>query len=224
MWRNIVFFFSFYTVLCLSAFAQQDSPRIDFGYGYKEFVGRPYDGVNNVRTHLFFLNEHYLSGQVMYRGRLYYADSLKYDLYRDLLVTLYTDDLSPIFLMPDQVSEFTLSGHRFIHLPKRPGISDGYYELLFDSPDQKLYARHAKSLLKGEFVNGAIYDLMTSTDHYYFLVGGKYHPISKVKDLQQFLSVDKAEMKAFYAMHHDGPALQLGDLCVELLTYLEKKK
>ena len=169
MWRKL----SLFVFVCLStaqiSSAQQDllGGSIEIGYGYHDFDGNPYDAANNVVTHLFFKQSYYQKGSVYYLGRCYDSVRLKYDIQRHILVTLYSDGVSPMALFGGVVDSFIISNHHFVRLENSGHGDGGFYDHLYGSKSLQFYGFYSKSILPGLFINGELRDQVDVHDTFF---------------------------------------------------------
>ncbi|PUZ21607.1 hypothetical protein GA0116948_11051 [Chitinophaga costaii] len=147
--------------------------------------------------HPYFNKSGFTLGSVTYFGTTYADKLLKYDIVRDELVTLYTDDTSQITLFPQQVDSFCVFGQTFVSLQNTPGLTPGYYARLFTDSKYVLYGRYNKSILSQQYVNSALYDLVSNREYYFLVIDSHVHPIHSLKAISQLLGADKNARKAF---------------------------
>jgi hypothetical protein len=100
-------------------------------------IGRFHKPVNNNFRHPYFNENKWISGSLVYDGRIYKAGNLKYDIEKDKLIYLmYTQDfaMNTIALDENFITEFCLLDITFKYFTNRviEGIKDGYYEVVFD--------------------------------------------------------------------------------------------
>ena len=165
---------------------------ISYGYEYKDYYQNMYE-----YKHPFYNKNSFTKGDVCYFGRHYANVQLKYDIIKDQLVTLYTDNLSEIALIPEQVDSFSLYGQTFVRMTQQEGIPAGYYAKIYKGKNYVLYGRYTKSVLPQQFVNGGLYDIVSTRDFYYLKLDNKFHAVKSLKNLGELLSASKKQIKSF---------------------------
>lgn len=208
--RNYFFMFPLAMIFIWVGIGAQVRPPwlLSEGYGYHEYTeGDLYNANEYARTHLFFEKESYIPASVYYKGRLYNGVRIKYDLWRDVVVTLREDGFTPMMLPPAYLDSFVLFNRTFYRLRKSTdNIPDGYYEILYaDGVGSKLVAHYSKSVMSKMYVNGGLYDVVHTRTDYNFSYKGKWHTVNKVADLREILGVDRKLYRAFN-MDDNDPA------------------
>ena len=95
-----------------------------------------YPGTNG---HPFFGNGQWSEGSILTGGKTYRGVSLRYDLYKDLLIynLIHESGIYAVNLNKERIDRFTLQGHHFVHLTntdadperKKPQpAAPGFYE------------------------------------------------------------------------------------------------
>lgn len=100
-------------------------------------IGRFHQPVTNNFSHPYFNENKWISGSLVYDGRIYKAENLKYDIENDKLIYLmYTQDfvMNTIALDENFIPEFCLLDITFKYYTNKyvGGIKEGYYEVVFD--------------------------------------------------------------------------------------------
>ena len=145
----------------------------------------------------FFGTEDFQQGDIGYNGTWYKGISLKYDLFRDELVTkTFTND-AEIKLLADKIAAFSIGSHHFVKLLNdslRAGkIKTGYYETLYKGR-LLVYAHHEKKAEKSLQV-GENFTKFVQYDQYYLQKDGAFYLIETESDLQSVLKDQKAEIR-----------------------------
>jgi hypothetical protein len=100
-------------------------------------IGRSHKPVTNKISHPYFNENKWISGSLVYDGRIYKAANLKYDIEKDKLIYLmYTQDfvMNTIALDENFIPEFCLLDITFKYYTNKyvGAIKPGYYEVVFD--------------------------------------------------------------------------------------------
>jgi hypothetical protein len=100
-------------------------------------IGRFHQPVTNNFRHPYFNENKWISGSLVYDGRIFKAENLKYDIEKDKLIYLmYTQDfaMNTIALDENFIPEFCLEDKTFKYYTNKyvGGIKEGYYEVVFD--------------------------------------------------------------------------------------------
>jgi len=145
------------------------------------FLGAAYSGVPFVveRGHPFFALDFPLRGELVYNGVHYADEEFQYDIVKDELVIDHWAG-QKVKLVKENVSWFTIDGHKFIHITQ--GIGPGFYDVLAEKGDAKLLAKRIKKL-KGDPRVSPFY---ASSTKYFLEKGGVYH---RVKNPSQMMSL-----------------------------------
>jgi hypothetical protein len=110
-------------------------------------VFRP-EAAPNPDSHAYFLQDGYLRGDVVFDGQKYYGQKLKYHLYLDelLISPKFNNSALLVQLAKDLVSEFEVSGHRFIQFyPEEGEEAMGFLEVMAEKDGHMLMKKHRKN-------------------------------------------------------------------------------
>ncbi len=145
----------------------------------------------------FFEKEDFQQGDLDYTGALYNGISLKYDLFRDELVTKTFANDAEIKLITDKIAAFSIGSHHFVKILRDSlhtgTIKTGYYESLYRGR-LLVYVHHEKKAEKSLQV-GENFTKFVQYDQYYIEKGGLFHLIEGESDLQNVLKDQKAEIR-----------------------------
>ncbi len=156
------------------------------------YRGRMYNAYPHkiANGHLYFAEDFFLKGSIMYDGKFYPEANLKYDLLRDQLVLEYQDGYSNVILQTDKVDEFSIINHQFINVKKSfdtATMPNGYYDLLYHSSRIKVFTKRIKTI-KETVGNGVVEYNVIPNDTYYVQMDGK---INNVKNKGAFIKLLK---------------------------------
>lgn len=132
-------------------------------------------------------------GEVTYDGIVYKGVPLMYDIYKDALISLLYNHFSMYTLLPERVSDFTFSGHRFIRInaeelvDDKSGIATGFYDQLYGGKTEVL-ARRTKTIQNSTNQTLALETYFIEHNEYYVKKGNVYY---KVGSQGSFLNVLK---------------------------------
>jgi hypothetical protein len=161
---------------------------------YPFIIGRFHQPITNNFRHPYYNENKWISGSLVYDGRIYKAENLKYDIEKDKLIYLmYTQDfeMNTIALDENFIPEFCLLDVTFKYFTNKDvgGIKEGYYEVVFDR-ELKFLVR----LKKTESFGDNPYNV--SAEMFLLKDGQMIHITSLVKLISQ-LKDKKKEVKRF---------------------------
>lgn len=144
--------------------------------------------------HQYFLTNQWTYGTITYGGLEYTNIPMLYNLETDdVIIGQFSEAgrFNQIKLNRQQVSGFTLSGNRFVHLRKHSAPEHGFY--------QELYAGHVQVLARRrkEYKKDVVTLSFPEKDSYYLMVGGKYHEVKSKSSVMKVLKGHKKELSAF---------------------------
>jgi hypothetical protein len=166
------------------------------------FTGRVYfDKYNSVKEHQFFVDDYWELGEVDYAGQHFDSIYLMYEIYSDLLLVEHFNSqgsLSPIELHSESISSFSLFGHKFVRLEPDTleNVKEGFYDVLFDGEQTRLYAFRRKEIVKANEGNSVV-ETFVQKDKYYLHKDGHYYRVRKKRSLLKVLEDHKKELKRF---------------------------
>ncbi len=149
-----------------------------------------------------FFNENELSsGSIMYDGQLYSGIKMKYDIYKDILITDYYDShyfFHQLQLIKQKIESFTFQGHNFVHI--RPdllneGIPSGFYDILYDG-GVRVMARYTKVVNKNSGGGSQLF-IFARKDFYFLEKNGRMFRIKNKRGILNVLEDKNREIKAF---------------------------
>lgn len=201
------------TVTRFQAYSQTNS-EISLYTKFDSIVGKENLGLNNGPLTLypyktigdntmFFKNNKFTIGNLIYDGQTYFNVNLKYDIYRDLLI------LNPpakpehigISLIKDKTDSFSIYGKNFVKLTKSqtslPEFTSGYCELIKIGKNFNLYIKYHKDILKEINEEGVFYSFHEK-HQYYVEYKSKFHEINNKTSIVKIFPENKKNINAFY--------------------------
>lgn len=159
--------------------------------------------------HPFWKQQSWLLGNVKTNIHYYPGLTVRYDLYRDVLIYL-PDSLSIDFfaINQDQVQNFTLDGTPFLNLGlgdemmamKTADMKPGYYEWVYQGATQ-LFAKNWKEL-KGKSGDANAHSEFYDRRNLYVYVDESFVLVKKKKHLLNALQKHKSEIRSFIRKNH----------------------
>ena len=138
-------------------------------------------------------------GSIVYYGFAYKNIPLLYDIYQDVVASVWVDGESKYSFLTDKVSEFNLMGHHFIRLsPDSAGrkvLKGGFYDDVYTNKLQVLVKQVKIVHVTGAFVGPT--DFYETHTYYYLKKGGLYYEISGEGDLLSVLKDHENELKKY---------------------------
>lgn len=137
-------------------------------------------------------------GSVIYNGYRYDNIPLLYDIYNDLVVSIYHNGFSKYSLISERLSEFYLNNHHFVYLQgnsngaKTP-LKGGFFDLIYDGKLQVLVKR--SKILQETIGSSEIRNYFILKADYYLKKDGVYYPISKERSFLNHFKDQKSEFK-----------------------------
>lgn len=149
--------------------------------------------------HVFFVENGWNKGSVVYGG-VYYEDiPVLYDLVKDEIVILYHDGKSKITLHPENVDRFSLLGHSFIRLPHVPikgrDMAAGFYDLLYDG-EAKVLVKRTK-LIKEDISSGTFRRFTEQDNRLYIKKGNVFYNVKSKGSVLRVFKDKKRELRKF---------------------------
>ena len=149
----------------------------------------------------FFVNNYWNVGTIIYEGQQYDSISIRYDIYRDLLLIKYIDKnghVAPIQLHKSKVEEFMIMGHHFIYTEEDTlsGIKTGFLDLLYNGDKAKVFAKRRKEVSRTQIANDIVRGYFVN-DKFYIKKDQNYYEVKGKKSLLEVLADKKNEIKAF---------------------------
>ncbi len=150
----------------------------------------------------FFTSPDFLAGSVIYDGKPYYDQHLKYDVFGDDLLLKVKDRLGgfTIKLFKEKIAGFTIDGHTFTKVPDPSGdsVNMGFYEVVIDNDQFKLFTKHLKRDIVRKDRKTRYYEFLDLKKQQVLFYNGSYHSIRSKKDLTELFPPLKKEIDSFY--------------------------
>lgn len=150
-------------------------------------------------NHNFFSAPSFIKGDVTYDDDTFYNVDLKYDLFNDELI--YQPNGSKAFinveLIKDKVLKFNFKDHQFIKSENITGNNDlvsGYLEIVYNTPNLKLYAKRKKTVTERIRQNKLVY-LFSNEHSFYLYYAGKLNEIKSTNSFKKIFPVFSKELK-----------------------------
>jgi len=179
-------------------------------YDHPFVIGRGYIPVADKINHPFYGENEWVNGSLVFKGKTYPADGLKYDLDKDRLIFLMYNEsdnkvgvLSGVELDENFISEFKILNRTFRFydgLKTTWGFKKktGYYEVVYDGQIKFLIYRK-KSLAVNDNSTQMKYK---ETVRMFLLKNGKLKRIINLSSLKNQLKDKKSNVNAFVRENH----------------------
>jgi hypothetical protein len=183
----------------------------------------PYKTVGD--NNMYFIRDKYELGNLTYEGLPYYNVSLKYDIYRDLLVLnpFGESEHTGVNLILDKVQSFSIKDITFVKIEKKDqGLSQfatGYYEEKKLAPDFTFYIKHHKDIQKGINDTGVFYNFKENNSFFIELKNTTTQIKSK-NDIIKLFPEQKNQINGFYIMNRDLKKSDLNQFMKKLMRYI----
>lgn len=193
----------------LSLQAQQSQPLYSY---FDKAIGMKNLGINNGPIHLnpfraydqshrYHITDNYFPGDLVYDGQPYTNQNLKYDLFKDVLVTKVNEPNNSlgIELISEKTEWFTFNHKKFVNLgfvKGKPDFVKGYYEEYAATAPFSLYTKYHKDQIEVLTNDGLFYKYQFSQT---FLVGynGSFYRVEDVKDLVRLFPSHENDLKDY---------------------------
>lgn len=139
--------------------------------------------------HRFFQVETYRSGWISYDNQKYFDIPIKYDLFEDQLIAKVISKeggANQILLLNEKIDNFKIDETYFERIQSNKNSEltpSGFYELLTEINQLKLYKKHQKKVKKVLKNNSVYYKFMTVKPEYFVLTDDDFFVVKKKKDL-----------------------------------------
>ncbi|MDR6844003.1 hypothetical protein [Flavobacterium granuli] len=204
------------TIITTTAFKAQSqtNSEILLHTKFDSIVGKENLGLNNgplalnpYRTigdnNMFFKNNKYTVGNLVYDGQPYFNVKLKYDIFKDQLILNPPEQPEHIGinLIQDKTDSFFIYGKNFIKITKSqttlPDFTSGFYEIIKIGKNFNLFIKHHKDILKGINEEGVYYSF-NDNYQYYIEYKGKFYETNNKTSIVKIFPESKKNINAFY--------------------------
>jgi len=217
--KKKLLFFIIFGLLNIDLIYSQSIKEIDLYNWYDKTVGKVNLDINNGVVHtnpyqtsdgnnIYFVDDKFEAGTLSYDKQTYYETSLKYDIYRDILILnpYGVSELIGINLSKDKVDSFSIYNRNFIKLRKEqyhlPDFETGYYEIFEDTSDFVFYIKHSKEMQKEVREDGVYYQFKPVAN--YFLAYKKtLYTVDRKSDIIKIFPNQKKQINEFYLINRE---------------------
>ncbi len=230
--KQIIVFF-FFTLSSIAFYGQTYSNQKTYYKWFDDVVGvgntAIYNGIQYKRNyntiknnHEYFLSSDYMSGTVVYSNQPYFDVTLKYDIYNDELIAQLPsfNSYNTILLIQQKVKSFSINDHNFVKLSTENGT--GFYEVLFEGLEVKIYKKYEKTLKK-HLDKDFVYDVFKGKETYLLYNNNKYYRIKSKGSILKVLPKHKKSINSFYKNNKDLKKNNYDLFLSELSNYLSGK-
>ncbi|WP_348798329.1 hypothetical protein [Flavobacterium adhaerens] len=201
---NLVLFFTMITST-LQLYSQTNTDPFLYSK-FDSIVGKENIGLNNgpyaynpykvVGDYtMFFKNDKFSIGTVVYTNQPYHNIKLKYDVYKDQLILNPAEkqEYIGITLIKDKIDSFSIYGKNFVNLRKtQPEIVEfqaGFHELINVGSNFQLYIRHHKDIQKRINDEGVNYKF-TPNNKYFIDYNFTFYEVNSKSSILKIFPVD----------------------------------
>lgn len=143
--------------------------------------------------HPYFFTEDWNLGDLTYDGSSYVQVPLRYDLFRQRLVTEYPANSTPMELIMEKVNEFKIEGAIFQIRSGKGLPQPGFYQILY--PGSTEFIAFRRKNYEKRIIAGELFHQYDETNDYYLLHNGKYFKITSKRDFLRVLSDKKKDLR-----------------------------
>ncbi|WP_125723299.1 hypothetical protein [Flavobacterium ustbae] len=234
--KKIIFLTLFGILLSINSIRSQSAKEIEIYNWFDKSIGKNNLDINNGVLHtnpystldgstIYFQEDKFEKGTLAFEGQTYYETSLKYDIYRDILVLnpYGSSELIGISLVKDKVESFSLYNRNFIKLNKEqynlPGFVTGYYEVTENTTDFAFYIKHSKTIQKVVREDGVFYQFKPKSN---YLLGYKksLYTVDSKSEIIKIFPEKKKNINEFYEMNRDLRKSDLNLFMKNLMKYI----
>ncbi len=169
------------------------------------YYGMRHDGYDRrIEGGAYFQAAEWKPGTLRYKGFTYENVPIRFDEVKQELVVLYRDDASALVLESKYLSQFTIDGHQFYHLPADTVdnvIREGFYDRIYHGKinvfvsRKKIYTSTVVPEVREEFVEET---------KYYILKDNTWFSSQNKGAMLKVLSDKKNEIKQYMKKHRMG--------------------
>ncbi|AXB56299.1 hypothetical protein [Flavobacterium fluviale] len=234
--KKIIFLTLFGLLLSINSVHSQSIKEIEIYNWFDNSIGKNNLDINNGILHtnpyttldgstIYFRDDKFEKGTLKFEGQFYYATSLKYDIYRDILILnpFGASELIGISLVKEKVDSFSLYDRNFVKLNKEqynlPGFSTGYYEVTESTPDFTFYIKHSKTIQKVVREDGIFYQFKPKNNYFLAYKKSQYTVDSK-SDIIKIFPEKKKNINEFYDMNRELRKSDLNLFMKNLMKYI----
>jgi len=166
----------------------------------------PYKTIGD--NNMFFKNNKYTIGTIVYDGQPYFNTKLKYDIFKDQLISNPSGQPEhiEINLIQDKTDSFSIYGKNFVRITESqtslPEFTTGFYELIKIGKNFNLYIKHHKDILK-EINEQGVYYSFHENYQYYIEYKDKFHEITNKTSIVRLFPANKTNINTFYQKNRD---------------------
>ncbi len=145
----------------------------------------------------FFGQTPFDDGSVVFKNILYENVPLAYDIVKNTVVIYDATRILKLILANKEVSSFTASGAKFVHLTKDSAaapLSDGYYEVLYDGKTRVL-KKAMRSVQESLSTGGSSKRYIVGSADYFIKKNNTYHTVNNKAALLNLLHDKEKEVK-----------------------------
>ena len=203
---------------CNMLYAQTDVDEFEPYEWFDKIVGSGNSGLYNGilfinefnvinDKHQFLESSDFLVGSITYDNQIYYNQRLKYDLFRDEILTnpIGTSKNLVIQLRKSKTEGFFLNGHKFIRVDKGPSeqVQEvlGFCEILAEKNTVFLLKKHTKRK-EDKKNNEFVYIEFYTKNSYYLFFGQKYQRANTQRDWITIFPDSKKDIKSFFKAYN----------------------
>ncbi|MDR7369417.1 hypothetical protein [Flavobacterium aquidurense] len=178
-------------------------------------------GENN----MYYIDDKYESGILIYENQAYYNVKLKYDIYRDILVLNppQASENMGLNVISSKVQSFSIKGKTFIRIDRKdnavPEFSTGYYEENKIASDFIFYIKHHKDQQKG-INDGGVYYIYKENTSFFLDLKNKIYKINDKSDVVNLFPEQKKQINGFYLMNRELKKSDLNQFMTNLMKYI----
>ena len=176
--------------------------------------------VNTNGTYRYLDGFDYTKGFVLYNGEYYVDVLLKYDVFKDNLLTRSDDKLGAfnVKLIPEFVSKFSIHNLHFVRLTHND--ANGFFELAFQGNHLDLYIKHKKKKHDKPLKTGVQYSFKP-INFYLFKYQENYAKIESIGDLRRAFPTFKTQINDFHRIYKSLYDKERDGFMTKLAEYLD---
>ncbi len=181
--KKIIFLTLFGLLLSINSIHSQSIKEIEIHNWFDNSIGKNNLDINNGILHtnpyttldgstIYFKDDKFEKGTLGFEGQFYYETSLKYDIYRDILILnpYGASELIGISLVKEKVDSFSLYNRNFVKLNKEQYNLPGFISVIMKLQKTLLhftfYIKYSKTIQKVVREDGIFYQFKPKNNYF----------------------------------------------------------
>ena len=150
--------------------------------------------------HPYYFSKDWTLGSILYFNKTFFKVPLLFNIATGQVITGNFLTSKKMHLITEKIKSFSIHSHTFIRIQSVPGLTDGFYDLLYDGRTQLLASR--KKIMEEKIEANALHISFNEKSNYFIKINDRYYTVKNKSSFLSLMGNKKEELKKWAKSNH----------------------